>query len=70
MEDLRCRYYHKIYVDDQLVFAGYLLHEEGWILSQTLPYQKSVRIAYEKSNTASKSDACPLLPNKNVPTKK
>jgi hypothetical protein len=56
MDDIRCRYYHQIYINNQLVFSGYLLHEEAWIIAQTQSAKSTVQVTHEKNNTSSKSD--------------
>lgn len=34
--DSRCRYYHSISINNNIIWSGYLLHEEAWTIIQKM----------------------------------
>lgn len=55
MEDIRCRYYYTIFIDDKKVFEGFLLHEEGW-QCLSLDRDKKITCSFLSGKVSKKTD--------------
>ena len=53
MKDLRARYYYYIKIESELVFEGYLLHEEGW---SCLSLGNNVSCTFLNNKTSKETD--------------
>lgn len=57
MEDTRCRYFHSIMVDKQVLWEGFLLHDEAWsILKKLSNKHPLVSIICNEKQISQKSD--------------